>query len=221
MSKSNDRLSSQLWKVFRSLWSRPFIGLALFFIGLILLLPILTYWLFSLGSTKLEQKEVYVERIQQINELATAEAYTKALIEREDNELFGKSIGVNLPGTKRKLLVVIPGSVRAGVNLAAIQKQAIQVDEEKKTLQVTLPPATLLAGTELNLEQVEIFSHEGLFRTEATIDEAYELATEAKKMIREEAVNQGILGLAEQHAITAVEELLAVTGYEVTVKIEE
>ena len=62
----------------------------------------------------------FLEQIQDLNELATAEAYTKVIIEQQDNAVFGQSIGLNVPGTKRQLLVVIPGSVKAGVELSGL-----------------------------------------------------------------------------------------------------
>ena len=96
------------------------------------------------GSTFTEQKGAFLEQIQELNELATAEAYTKVIIERQDNTLFGQSIGFNLPGTKRQLLVVIPGSVKAGVDISGVTEKDVVIDEENKTAKLTLPPATFL-----------------------------------------------------------------------------
>ena len=53
------------------------------------------------GSTFTEEKGVFLEQIQDLNELATAEAFTKVIVERQDNTLFGQSIGLDVPGTKR------------------------------------------------------------------------------------------------------------------------
>ena len=53
----------------------------------------------------------------------------------------------------------------------------------KKTAKLTLPPAKFLGGAEIFFDQVEVYSYEGLFREKANIEEAYELAAEAKKLI--------------------------------------
>ena len=104
------------WKLLFSMWKRSYLIIALLILLLILSLPFVAFYMLKQGSTFTEQKGVFLEQIQDLKELATAEAYTKVIIERQDNTLFGQSIGLNLPGTKRQLLVVIPGSVKAGVN---------------------------------------------------------------------------------------------------------
>lgn len=207
-------------KIFLSLWKRPFIILALLIVFIVGVLPFAAYYFFS-GSTFTENKGAYLERIQDLNELATAEAYTKVIIERQDNEIFGKSIGLNLPGTKRQLLVVIPGSVKAGVELAGLTEKDVVVSEENKTMRLTLPPATFIGGAEIFFDEVEVYSYEGLFREKANIEEAYELAEEAKKLILKETTGQGLLDTAEKNAEKTLQEMFSFAGYEVTVQFKE
>lgn len=64
----------------------------------------------------------FVEQIQDLSTLATSKAYMKAVVEQEDNQLFGQKIDANLPGTKRKILIIIPGEVIAGVDLSKVTK---------------------------------------------------------------------------------------------------
>lgn len=207
-------------KIFLSLWKRPFIILALLIVFIVGVLPFAAYYLLS-GSTFTENKGAYLERIQDLNELATAEAYTKVIIERQDNEIFGKSIGLNLPGTKRQLLVVIPGSVKAGVELAALTEKDVVVNEENKTMKLTLPPASFIGGAEIFFDEVEVYSYEGLFREKANIEEAYELAEEAKQLILKETTGQGLLNTAEKNAEKTLQEMFSFAGYEVTVQFKE
>src|SRR6185312_11075052 len=131
-------------KLFFSLWKKSFLAIALVILLLIISLPFITFFILKQGSTFTEEKGVFLEQIQDLNELATAEAYTKVIIERQDNTLFGQSIGLNLPGTKRQLLVVIPGSVKAGVNLSNLTEKDVVINEDNKTAKLTLPPATFL-----------------------------------------------------------------------------
>lgn len=208
-------------KIIFSLWKRPFILIALFIILLVAALPIATMYVLKSGSTFTEQKGVFLERVQQLNELATAEAYTKVIVERQDNTLFGQSIGLDLPGTKRQLLVVIPGSVKAGVELSEIMDEDVVIDEEKKTVKLALPPAKFLGGPEIYFDQVEVYSYEGLFREKANIEEAYELAEDAKKQIMIETTEQGVLQMAEENAEKTLREMFSFAGYDVTIDFKE
>ncbi|MFJ7970033.1 DUF4230 domain-containing protein [Psychrobacillus sp. NPDC096389] len=212
---------------FRKL-TRPFFGLkakVLLVIGIILFLliaalPFAAYWVIQ-GSTFTESKGSFVERVQALNELSTAEAYTKVIIERQDNQLFGKEIGINLPGTKRQLLVVVPGTVRAGIDFSQVTESDIKVDEENKTATLRLPMPEFLGEPEIFFDQVEVFSYEGLFREKADIKEGYEIAETAKKMMIEETRGQGILQLAEENAAKSVKEMFQLVDYDVKVEFKE
>lgn len=196
--------------------------LVLIVVGLLLLiaLPLGTWWMIQQGSTATESKSAFLERMQDLNELSTAEAFSKVIIKREDNKVFGKDIGLNIPGTKRELLVVIPGSVRAGIDFSQITEDDIEVDEEAKTATLTLPNADFLGGPELFMDKVEIYSNEGLLSGGRDFPEAYELAEEAKEMMLEETRGQGVLELAEKNAARSVEEMFQLVDYDVTVEFE-
>lgn len=209
------------WKLLLSMWKRSYLLIALLIVLLLLSLPFVAFYMLKQGSTFTEQKGVFLEQIQDLKELATAEAYTKVIIERQDNTLFGQSIGLNLPGTKRQLLVVIPGSVKAGVNLSELTEKEVVIDEENKTAKLTIPPATFLGGAEIYFDEVEVYSYEGLFREKANIEEAYELAAEAKELILLETAGQGVLRMAQQNAEKTLQEMFSFAGYEVTIEVKE
>jgi len=208
-------------KVFFSLWKKSFLAIAILLLLLIVALPFATYFILKTGSTFTEQKGAFLEQIQDLNELATAEAYTKVIIERQDNTLFGQSIGLNVPGTKRQLLVVIPGSVKAGVDMSGVTKEDVIIDEKNKTAKLTLPAASFLGGAEIFFDKVEVYSYEGVFREKANIEEAYELADEAKKLIVEETTTQGVLATAQQNAEKTLKEMFSFAGYTVTINFKE
>lgn len=221
--EETERRPSGFWrvgKILLSLWKKSFL-LILLLIGLAIAIPFVAFYFMTNGSTFTEEKTAFLEQIQDLNQLATAEAYTKVIIERQDNEVFGQSIGMNLPGTKRQLLVVIPGSVKAGVDLSGLTEEDIRVDNEEKTATLTLPPADFLGGAEIYFDQVEVFSYEGLFREKANIEEAYELANEAKRLIIEETAGQGVLHTAQKNAEKTLREMFAFAGYDVTIEFKE
>lgn len=215
---------SSFWhvgKLFLSLWKKSFLIIASLILILVIALPIATFYFIKNASTFTEDKSAVMERIQNLNELATAEAYTKVIIERQDNTVFGQSIGVNLPGTKRQLLVVIPGSVKAGVDLSQLTEKDVTINHDDKTATLTLPHAEFLSGAELFFDEVEVFSYEGLFRVKANIEEAYELAEEAKTLIMKETAEQGVLKTAEENAEKTLVEMFSFAGYDVMIQFEE
>lgn len=158
-----------------------------------------------------------LQQVQELSTLATSEAYVKAVIEKEDNQLFGKEIQANIPGTKRKILLVIPGTVMAGINLEEIDRDAIKMNEEEKVVELTLPRAKIIQEPSLNFEQVQTFSVEGIFRSEVNWEEAYELATEAKEMVKEEAIRQGLLEIAEKNGEKTFQQFFSTFGYDVII----
>lgn len=207
-------------KVLAGVFRKTFLALALLLLLLFIALPLGAYWMLN-GSTFTEEKGAFLERIQDLNELSTAEAFSKAIIERQDNAVFGQEIGLELPGTKRQLLVVIPGSVKAGIDFSEVTEDDIEVDEEAKTATLTLPRADFLGGPELFMDQVRVFSYEGLFRDKADISEAYDLAEEAQKLILKEAQDQGVLERAEENGERSVQEMFQLVGYDVSVEFKD
>ncbi|WP_419639155.1 DUF4230 domain-containing protein [[Bacillus] enclensis] len=172
------------------------------------------------GSTFTEEKGSFVERIQDMSSLATAQGFVKAVIEQEDNQIFGKEIGADLPGTKRKLLMVVPGTVLAGVDLQQVDKNDIVVDEEKKEIQLTLPRAAILQAPSLDTDNIKTFSVEGIFRSDVDWNEGFALAEVAKDMISQEAVDQGLLQAAEKNAEKSLKGFFEQLGYKVTITYE-
>lgn len=207
-------------KVMMSVFRNSFLVLIAVLLLLLVALPLGTWWMIQ-GSTATESKGAFLERMQNLNELSTAEAYSKVIIERQDNAVFGREIGIDLPGTKRQLLVVIPGSVRAGIDFSGITEEDIVLDEEARTATLTLPKADFLGGPEIFMDQVEVYSYEGLFRGDGDISEAFELAEEAKQLMLEETRGQGVLELAERNAARSVQEMFQLVDYDVTVEFED
>ena len=173
-------------------------------------------WLFF-GSTFKKESTISVEQVREIAKLATAEALVTVTIEEEDNKLFGKNISVNLPGTRRELLLVVPATVIAGVDLKGITSDDIKVNEDKKELEIVLPRATLIQEPAILMDNVKTISDEGLFRGEVKWDEGFDLAAEAQGDIKDEVIKIGLLESAEKNAEKFLEGFFGNLGY--TVKL--
>lgn len=174
-------------------------------------------YLFSERTSAVE-KGSFVEQMKDLSSLASAQAYVKAVIEKEDNEIFGKKINMNVPGTKRKLLVIIPANVTAGVNLEALREKDLKINDKAKTIELVLPKAEIIQDPTLEFDQVQLFSVEGVFRDEVNWEEAYQLADEAKAQVKKEAIQQGLLQTAEKNAKKTLTEFYQQLGYHVTIR---
>jgi hypothetical protein len=185
---------------------------------------------FTIKGTEKEtiQTGSFIEQIKDLSTLATAQADVKAVIEKEDSQLFGKElskilpniISENLPGTKRKLLLIMPGTITAGVDLEGITESHLQVNDKDKTIKITLPAAKVIQEPTLDFEQAQVFSVEGIFRDEVNWNEAYELAEEAKGLIKEEAISKGLMERAEQNAEQTLTKFFSALGYEAVITYE-
>ena len=211
-NRGNANISGALIKLVFKLWGfRIFLTVLLLVVGV----SVVT-WLFF-GSTFKKESTIAVEQVREIAKLATAEALVTVTIEEEDNKLFGKNIPVNLPGTKRELLLVVPATVIAGVDLKGITSDDIKVNEDKKELEIVLPRATLIQEPAILMDNVKTISDEGLFRGEVKWDEGFDLAAEAQGDIKDEVIKIGLLESAEKSAEKVLEGFFGNLGY--TVKL--
>ncbi|SHP67978.1 Uncharacterised protein [Mycobacteroides abscessus subsp. abscessus] len=192
-------------------------------LGIILFLLVIFGAIFTIKGTNQAtvQSGSFIEQIKDLSSLASSQAYVKAVIEKEDNQLFGKDISTNLPGTKRKFLLIIPGTVTAGVDLAGITETNLHVNEEEKIIEIKLPQASIIQEPTLDFDQAQVFSVEGIFRDEVNWNETFELAEEAKGLVKEEAISQGLIQVAEQNAEKTLTEFFSVLGYRTVISYEE
>jgi len=173
-------------------------------------------WLYS-GSTFKQESVTFVESVRELATLATAEAHMKAVIHEEDNKIFGKDIGLDLPGTKREFLLVVPGTVIAGVDLKGITSEDMIINEETKEMNITLPHAKLIQEPSLQMDKIQAVDNSGIFRGDIKMGEGFKKAAEAQEQIRKDAISAGILDTAEKNAEKALKEFFKNIGYTVNV----
>jgi Protein of unknown function (DUF4230) len=174
-------------------------------------------WLFTDSSTFKKESTTFVEQVQELATLATAQAHVKVVLEQEDNKLFGKDIPVDLPGTKREILLVVPATVTAGVDLKKVTTDDIKLDEEEKEIRIALPHAGFIQEPAIQMDKVRTFSDEGLLRGETKWDEGFDLAAEAQNLIKDETIEMGLLQTAEKNAEKVLKEFFGTLGYSVEI----
>ena len=211
-SRGSTNISGALFKMLFKFWGLKIILIVLLLIGLVSG----GAWLYF-GSTFKSESTVFVEQVQELATLATAEAHVTVTIEEADNKLFGNNIAVNFPGTKRELLLIVPATVIAGVDLKSITSDDIKVNDDKKELEIILPKATLIQDPAIQMDHVKTFSDEGIFRGEVKWNEGFDLAAVAQKDIKDKAIEIGLLESAEKSAEKVLKGFFSNLGY--TVKI--
>lgn len=172
---------------------------------------------YAKGSTGKAESTVFIEQVHGLATLATAEAHVKVILEQEDNELFGEKINFNIPGTKRELLLIVPATVIAGVDLQDIDQANMKVDEENKVVEIVLPKAEFVQQPSVKMDEVRTFSDEGLLRGKVNWDQGFDLAALAQEKIKQEAIDAGILQKAEENAETVLKEFFGHLGYKVII----
>jgi len=211
-SRGNANYSGALFKLIFKLW-----GTRIVLFTLLLIIIIAGVAWFLSGNTLKKESATFVEQVQELATLATAEAHIKVVIEEEDNKLFGKDISLNLPGTKRELLLIVPATVLAGVDLKGITSNDINVNEKDKKLEIVLPRATFIQDPTIQMDSVKTFSDEGLFRGEVKWKEGFDLAAEAQEEIKKEAIEIGLLESAEKSAEKVLKGFFSNLGYTVEI----
>lgn len=189
-------------------------------IGIILGLVILVAGFVYLQKEETLKSASAIESIQNLSTLATAQVHIKTILSKEDNELFGKSIPFDFPGSKRTLFLVVPGEVTAGVDLKNLDKNDVALDNETKTIEITLPHAAIIQSPSIDLENIQTFSSEGIFRSEVNWEEGFQLGELAKQNIKEEAIQSGLLKTAEDNARIALQDFFKNLDYTAKITFE-
>lgn len=176
------------------------------------------FWLFS-GNPFKQDSVTFVEQVKELSTLATAEARMKTVLQEKDNKILGKNIPFNLdlPGTKREILLIVPATVIAGVDLKGITSKDMIIDEETKEIDITLPHAELIQEPSVQMDKIQTFVDGGLFRDDVKWDEGYALVDKAQKQISQEAISEGLLTTAEKNAEKVLKEFFKNIGYTVNV----
>ncbi|MGB2993676.1 MAG: DUF4230 domain-containing protein [Paenisporosarcina sp.] len=185
---------------------------------IILLLFVLGFGAISLiNSNVFKKSSVFVENVQELSTLATAEAQTKTVLNIKDNKFFGKKIPLPIPGTKREILLIVPATVLAGVDLNEVTEDDMKISEDTKEIDITLPHAKLIQEPSLQMDKITTYVDGGIFNDEVDWNEGFELAASAQQKVKEEVISAGLLTTAEKNADKALTQFFKNMGYKVNI----
>lgn len=167
-----------------------------------------TAFLPAQSAPHVDVRSVVIEQVRSASELTTAVFAMEAVVPASrDRTLGGYVIG------KTTLLYIAYGEVRAGVNLAAIQPQDVQVTND--TIYLRLPPPQIL-DSKIDVNRSSVYDYDRGFLGLGP-DVAPELQSlaqqETLKEIVATACSKGILQDANERAELVVGQLLNTAGY--------
>lgn len=148
------------------------------------------------GTPEITRRQVS-EQLNSLRELVTKEyLYTNADKYENRNQVTIRDWDINVPLTTKRFLLAYDGRIKAGVDLSRAE---ILVDEERKTVTITLPASEILSH-EIFEDQVRVFDEkDGLFN-KITIDNYNEFVAEQKTVMEQRAIDMGLLDEADREA---------------------
>ncbi len=158
-------------------------------------------------GTRTTTSPVVVEGIQQLDQLATVR-WTESVVVTKESE--GNSLQRLLTG--EKVLLVATGEVEAGVDLASLGSEDVEVQGEKVTIR--LPEPEILSSS-LDEEKTGVYDRDqGLLRLrpdDALVEGA---RRDAEEEITATAQENGILDHAKNNAEESIRAFITTLGFE-------
>lgn len=163
--------------------------------------------LFADGGTKTTTSPVVVEGVQDLNQLATARWTESVVITKESGD---SSLERFLTG--EKIVLVATGEVEAGVDLASLSEDDVEVDGEKVTIR--LPEPEVLSSS-LDEEKTAVYDRDqGILRLRPDDELVGEARREAEQEITTTAEENGILDYASGNAEDSIRAFVTTLGFE-------
>jgi hypothetical protein len=155
------------------------------------------------GKSPAEQKQSILA-IREMSDLVTVEYVVTKIIKANDDKTWYKA-------GDRKILMSCRASLKAGIDLSAIQADNINLNKKSITLQI--PPAKIIS-LDMPAENIVVeYQDIDLFRSPFKAGERDALAAQAEAQIRSGAEAMGIVQTAETNAKQFLNNFLERLGY--------
>ncbi|MBR2262155.1 MAG: DUF4230 domain-containing protein [Paludibacteraceae bacterium] len=158
-----------------------------------------------------EKMDTKAQELTEMAELGTVEYTITKIVKAEDIAWY--KIG------DRKILFSCKAVLKAGIDLSEFSSQNVEIDEETKSIKVTLPPAKLLS---LNMPPEETklaYQKVSILRDDFSAEERAKLLKQGEEAIIAEVPKLGILKESEKNASDFFKAMLSQMGFS-TIKIE-
>ena len=155
------------------------------------------------------------EQLRSVQELTTV-AYYYTNMGRFENQV--DFYGWKVPFTTKSFIVSYDGVIKAGMNLEEV---SVEVDEESKTVTVTLPESKILSH-EIPEDSLEVFDESDNIFNRISIEDYAGFTKDQKDKMEQRAIDNGLLTSANEKARAAVTSFLSLLPemevYTLTVK---
>lgn len=170
-------------------------------------IPIVGPFLFEEQPARTTTGPVVVEGIQDLDQLATVRWTESVPITKESG---GTDLERIFSG--EKVLLIAVGEVEAGVNLADIGKDDVQVNGDKVTIRLPEPE---VLSTGLDEGETRVYDRDfGLLNFRPDDELVEEARLDAERKIRAAALENGILDYAERNAEESIRAFVTTLGFE-------
>ncbi len=142
------------------------------------------------------------KQLRSVQELTTV-AYYYTNMGRFENQV--DFYGWKVPFTTKSFIISYDGVIKAGVDLADV---SIQVNEDIKTITVTLPGSKILSH-EIPEDTLEVFDENDNIFNRITIEDYAGFTKDQKELMEQRAIDNGLFTGADEKAQTAVTAFLS------------
>ncbi len=181
---------------------------------------------FQSKPVTIEETQILVSEIKQIAELQTAKMYSEMVVDSfmlnqnsfalkalQDAIFRPFSLYPGLP-SGNKLVLVVSGSVIAGIDLKQLGDSSIQIIGDSVSL--TLPSSRILEVI-TNPSGFDVFVEEGNWSQQAVLA----VKEKARQKMVNEALRRGLIGKANQQALQMMRRFLEAVGFiKITIQFE-
>ena len=138
-------------------------------------------------------------KIERESQLVTTRAYVQAVVRQRDEQWYGNA----------EIIRIVPATIHYSVNLAEIDREKLEYDEQSRTLHVPLPEVKILS-IDPDLTKAETIRNVDLLRTEGLTGNVLEDATEklVRPKLEEIGKSPDIVKSAKDQAVMSVRQLL-------------
>ena len=182
-------------------------GFALgFALAVVLTLAIAWAWFWRSGRHIDMSRPTVVQHVQQLQRLETVVFSMEKIVSgSQDSRYFPRLLAGD------RLLLIVYGEVTAGVDLAHLDAEALQISEG--SVQITMPAPDIFS-TRIDNARTRVYTREtGLF-TSPDPNLETDVRREAELQVRQAALDGGILSTAAANARTTLTTFLRGLGFE-------
>jgi len=167
------------------------------------------------GKTSLEKKlNQKMSEMSEVAEIGSVEYTIEKVVKASDDAEWYK-LG------DRKILFKCTAYLKAGIDMSKFDATKVSINEEQKSIVLSLPKAELLSFNMPPEKAVLAYEKVATFRSNFSASDRNKLLQLGEKDIREDVPNLGILADAEKNASSFFKALLGQLGFEmVTIKFE-